>query len=105
MAIEDHTVSFSLEVNVEKAAENIRRYETVLYRALGLVARMGLPENVKEQLRVLQQTIAAVNRLRLAYAALQAARLAAGDPVAWGLAGIGVLETGASLVDLAGSYG
>jgi len=88
VSVEDHIVSFSLEVNVEKAYENVRRLETLLYRTLGLVRRMGLPDAMEDQIRDLQRLLAAVNSLRLAYIALQAARMAAGDPIAWGMAAV-----------------
>jgi len=40
----------------------------------------------------MQRTIMIANRLRLALRALQLARMAAGDPLAWALAGISVAE-------------
>jgi len=90
MSVEDHTVSFSLEVNVEKAYENVRKLQTILYRTLGLIRRMGLSEELDAQIAQIQRVIAIVNSLRLTYAALQAARMAAGDPVAWAMAGVSV---------------
>jgi hypothetical protein len=89
---EDQTVSFSLEVNVEPAYENIRKLETVLYRSLRLAARLTGNENLQEAMEVMQEAIATANKLRLAYAALQAARMAAGDPLAWALAGVAIGE-------------
>lgn len=41
-----------------------------------------------------------VNQLRLAYAALQAARMAAGDPLAWGMAAVAVGGFAVSAGDL-----
>ena len=38
------------------------------------------------------------NRLRLALLALQAARMAAGDPLAWAMAGLAVVEIGADVM-------
>lgn len=90
MSVEDHTVSFSLEVNVEKAYENVRRLQTVFYRTLSLARRMGLPENLEAQIRVIQRLINILNQLRLAYIAVRAARMAAGDPIAWAMAGVSV---------------
>jgi precorrin-3B methylase len=86
MSVEDHTVSFSLEINVEPAAVELRRILTFYYRYLDLLRKLGLPEEASEQIRKLQEIMAAVNSLRLAYGALQAARMAAGDPIAWGMA-------------------
>ena len=82
----DQTVSFSLEVNVEHAETELRRLQTVLYRSLGLLGRMGLPENINELISYVQRVIAVVNQLRLAVLALQAAS----GPIGWALAGIGL---------------
>jgi len=83
--IEDHTVSFSLEVNVEPAYENIRRLETILYRYLGLLRRLGLPPEQEKLIREIQITITLLNQLRLTMIAVQAAS----GPIGWALAGIG----------------
>jgi len=98
VSFRDEDVSFSLEVNVEKAYENIRRLQTVLYRTLGLLRRMGLSEELDAQIMQIQSLIAVVNSLRLAYIALQAARMAAGDPIAWGMAGVSVASAGFDLM-------
>jgi len=82
MSVEDHTVSFSLEVNVAKAYEDIRRVQTILYRTLGLLSRAGLGEDVDAAIRKVQELIRVLNMLRLSLAAFQAARAAAGDPIA-----------------------
>lgn len=88
--IRDEGVSFSLEVNVEKAYEEVRRLQTVLYRSLGLAARLTGDENLIRGIRTMQRAIAIANQLRLALLALQAARMAAGDPLAWAMFGISV---------------
>lgn len=90
MSVEDHTVSFSLEVNVEKAYQEVRRLQTVFYRTLGLAARLTGDENLLRGIRTMQRAITIANQLRLAYAALQVARMAAGDPLAWAMAGVSV---------------
>jgi hypothetical protein len=95
MSIADESVSFSLEVNVTKAYEDIRRLQTVFYRTLGLVRRLSGDENLNRTIDIMQRAIATANRLRLAMAALQAARMAAGDPIAWATAGISFAEVGA----------
>lgn len=94
MSIEDYPVSFSLEVNVEKAFEEWRRFQTVAFRTLGLVRRLSGSEDLKQSIDAMQRWIAVANRLRLAYAALQAARMAAGDPLAWAMAGLALAEVG-----------
>jgi hypothetical protein len=98
----DETVSFSLEVNVEKAYEEVRRLQTVLSRSLGLAARLTGSEDLRKSIVRMQRTIAVANQLRLALAALQAARMAAGDPLAWALAGLSVTEVGVSMYEMTG---
>lgn len=100
MNVEDHTVSFSLEVNVEKAAVDVRRLQTVLYRTLGLAIRLTGNDNLEEGMRTMQRAIAIANQLRLAYASLQAVRMAAGDPLAWAMAGITVTTVGLDMYDM-----
>lgn len=85
----DETVSFSLEINIDEAQRNIRRLETILYRTLGLMQRLGLPEDMKVAISRIQRLIAVLNQLRLALIAVQAARLSTGDPLAWAMAGLG----------------
>jgi len=101
VSIEDHTVSFSLEVNVEPAFTDVRKLQTVLYRTLGLVERAAGNKNLTELVRQMQKAIMIANQLRLALLAVQAARMAAGDPLAWAMAGISVAETAFTFVDAA----
>jgi len=102
---EDRIVSFSLELNVEPSLVRLRKYQTVLYRTLGLIERLGLNEKLSEQVRQIQQQIAFLNKLRLAYLAVQAARMAAGDPLAWGMAFVAVGEVAMDVSDVFGSQG
>ena len=98
MSTIDETVSFSLEVNVDKAVSDLHKYETVLYRVLGLWLRMGLPPEIEAQVRYLQRLIAILNQARLAALALQAAS----GPVGWALAGVGFLTMALSSGELIG---
>ena len=86
MSTFDETVSFSLEVNVDKAYESIRRLETVLYRSLSLLKRLSGDENIDRAITHIQELLAYINQLRLAIIALQTAS----GPIGWLLAGIGV---------------
>jgi hypothetical protein len=97
MSSEDHVVSFSLEVNVEKAYEDIRRVQALLYRMLALIRRMGLPEDVEKAITRIQRLIAILNTLRLTLLALEAAS----GPIGWALFGVGMLGTIVSVGDLA----
>jgi hypothetical protein len=98
----DEGVSFSLEVNVEKAYEEVRRLQTVLSRSLGLASRLTGSEDLQKSIAVMQRAIAIANQLRLALAALQAARMASGDPLAWVMAGLAVGEVGVSMYEMTG---
>jgi len=83
--VQDHEVSFSLEVNVETTEKDIRRVQTLLYRTLGLMRRFGLPEEVDFAIRKIQGLIAMLNTLRLTLLLLQAQA----GPVGWALAIVG----------------
>lgn len=105
MSFPEEGVSFSLEVNVEKAEANVRRLQTALYRSLGLVRRLSGSEDLDAFILSSQRAITIANKLRLALLALQAARMAAGDPLAWAMAGIAVGEFALDATDMFGSYG
>lgn len=96
MSIEDHQVSFSLELNVAKAYENVRRLETIIYRTMGLMRQLGLPENIDQAISKVQSAIAVLNQYRLTVAAAQAAS----GPYGWALLGISVGTTIASTAAL-----
>lgn len=104
MAFRDEDVSFSMEVNVEKAYEDVRRLQTILFRTLGMFKRLSGSEAIGDAITQMQRAIAIMNQLRLAMAALQAARMAAGDPLAWAtfaIAGGGFLmSAGDVMMDL-----
>lgn len=94
MSVRDYPVSFSLELNVENAYVEARKLQTVLFRGLGLARRLTGSENLQKSIDVMLKATAIANRLRLALRAVQLARMAAGDPLAWALAGISVAEVG-----------
>jgi len=64
------------------------------------VKRLTGNEDLERATAVIQRHIMVVNQLRLAYAALQAARMAAGDPLAWGMAAVAVGGFAVSAGDL-----
>ena len=86
MSVRDYDVSFSLEINVEEAYTEIRKLQTLVYRTIGLIRQMGLPEETDEMLAKIQLVIAQINALRIALIALQAAL----GPMDWALAGVGL---------------
>lgn len=98
----DEQVSFSLEVNVKDAYTQVRELQTIFYRTLGLASRLTGDENLKQGIATMQRAIAIANQLRLAMKALQLARMASGDPLAWAMAGISVAEVAVSMYEVTG---
>lgn len=96
MSFEEHAVSFSLQVNVEDTLAEIRRLQTVLYRSLSLLQRLGLPEDVEKGIIFVRRMIAVLNELRLAILAVQAAS----GPIGWALALLGLAGAGFSYADM-----
>lgn len=97
MSVEQHTVSFDLTVDVEQAYRETLRLQRVIMGTMAQMQRMGLPENVTQAMDFIQSLIRAVNALRMAYYALQIARMAAGDPLAWAQFGITAVATAGTL--------
>ncbi len=97
---EDHTVSFSLELNVKPVEENIRRLQTVLYRTLSIARALGLPDELNQQVIAIQRLIALLNQLRLAIIAVQAAMLPGAGWIAVLLAATAVGTTAVSVGDM-----
>lgn len=94
--IKDYEVSFSLEINVDEAYRELRRLETLAYRTLSLIRRFGLPEDIEAAITRIQQLIAAINALRLALIAFEAAQ----GPVGWALAIVGGISAAFSFADV-----
>ena len=103
MSLDDTTVSFSLEINLEPALTSVRKFQTVAYRSLGLIRRMSGDEKLDAFIMKCQRAITVMNELRLAYASFMALRMAAGDPLAWAQAAVataGVVVSVANEMDL-----
>lgn len=89
MSIREEDVSFSLEVNVEKAYEESRRLLTLLYRIAGMVQKLtGSPELDALMSKAIR-TIAAINRVRLMIALFETSL----GPIGWALAAVTAVET------------
>lgn len=86
-------------MNVEEALTNIRRAQTVLYRTLGLMRRLGLPEDMEVAVTTVQRLIMVMNQLRLAAIALQAAS----GPIGWAMAAVSIGASFATMMDF-GNY-
>lgn len=78
----EETVTFNLELNVEHALSDIRRFETLMFRTLGLVRRLCGDETIDAAINKVQQFVMVV---RLAHSAWIAFSLATG-PLGWAMA-------------------
>ena len=88
-------VSFSLEINIEKAYVEIRRVQTLLFRTLNLVQRLSGDEKLDAFVSKLQRLISILNTTRLTIMAFQ---IAAG-PIGWGLAIVGLAGTALTIAE------
>lgn len=79
---EVNTITFDLELNVTKIESEIRRLQGIVQGYEALLIRVGLPAKAAELVRQMQEITQAFNSARRAIAAYQAAKAAAGDPVA-----------------------
>lgn len=84
---ERHEIDYLLTISIEETEQNLRRLERALYRLLGVIGRLGLPEDIKQAMATVQRMIFLARSLQTAYHMLQVARMAAGDPIAWITAG------------------
>lgn len=91
----EETVTFNLEIDVSRTYDNVRKLETLLFRSLGLARRLGLPEEISQQIYLIQRLIMVI---RMAHTAMIAFEAASG-PYGWALATIGIVSAGVSLVD------
>lgn len=76
----------------------VRTLTPVLSRTLRLIERASGTSSFSVFIGSMRQAIIWVNRLRIALAALQAARMAHGDPLAWAMFGVGVVEMAADVM-------
>ena len=94
--VRDEDVSFSLEVNVEEAYTNMRKVQTVLFRTLSLLRRLGLPTPIDSAISKLMQLISVLNQARLAAIQFQAAA----GPIGWALAAVSITTTVVSTTEM-----
>jgi len=86
----EETVTFNLEINVEKAASAIRQVEGLTFRTLGYLQRLGLPENINQAIRLVQRLTMAI---RLLHSAIIALEVASG-PIGWWRVGLALVGAG-----------
>ena len=104
----EETVTFNLELNVGEALGEARKFELVLSRIFGLLARLGLPADLTAAIRKIQQVIMTIRMLHTAIIALNTALIAvSGGSFAilqFAMAGIGFAGVGLSFTDILSGY-
>jgi hypothetical protein len=93
------TIEYNLTINAEMGYTEIRKLEITLVRCLNLAQRFTGDENLKNGIVTVQRAVMALRTLQMAYRAVQIARMAAGDPLAWLSAGATVATAGMTLYD------
>lgn len=73
MSVEGHTVTFNLEIDTTNAKANIIELNRLFTTYLALTRRMGLPENVVDAMRKIQQMRIAIQTATMAINILYAA--------------------------------
>jgi len=75
---------------------------SALQGTLGIARRLTGDENLQRGMATMQRTVGVAQQLTIALTTLQAARMAAGDPLAWVTAGLAVGGATLSLYDVIG---
>jgi hypothetical protein len=105
--LSERAVIFNLELNVEKVADNSRRIEFILFRALGLWTRicrlLGVPDDspIITIVQKVQSLTMLIRTLHTSAILLQAAS----GPIGWAMAGLSVGATVMAMADTMTSLG
>ena len=91
-----------LRTEVKSTARETAAYQRTFYLTTTELERATGTRNFAEGMTIMRRWIVLANQARLALHALQFARMAAGDPTAWLLAGVTVAETALTVYDLTG---
>lgn len=97
---EVRTELLALKAEMQVMKREMRTYRSMLQDVFALSDLLGL-----KGVSSIRQHIILLYQLKAAYDAVQLARMAAGDPLAWISAGVTVTATVASAVDMAGCFG
>ena len=92
---EEETVTFNLELNVEKSYSDLRRLELLLYRTISLLRRFGLPEDLSRGLYLVQRMILSIRMLQTSLMAFYVAT----GPIGYGLAIVGLASGALTMAD------
>jgi uncharacterized protein YaaW (UPF0174 family) len=97
---------FDVNANVTRAKtqlkslmDQVEQLSGAMYGALGIMSRMGLPEEAASAMRIMQQAIITANMLRSTIRLLELEM----GPVGWALFAIGVVGTTVSFADSIGN--
>jgi len=96
MSEADRNFNVKLNFDMREATADLVKYSVALYGVLGILNRLGLPEEAQDCIRVLQKMIATINMLRASMIALQIAS----GPLGWALAGVSVAGSVLTLADV-----
>jgi len=83
---------------------DIRRIEISIARLSHIMLMATGSDEYNESVRNVQRMITLLYQVQMAYTAVQMARMAAGDPIAWFFAGVTVVTTAVSLYDSTRGY-
>lgn len=86
---------------MSRAYSETRKLEATLFRILGLLRRLGLPEGIEALIQKIQRVIMTV---RLMHSAMIAAYAASG-PIGWTFAGVGIGAAYLSFTDIVSNSG
>jgi len=98
MSTTDESVSFSLEINVDRAVSEIQRTMTGVNRLLSILGKYIGDPTIDGAIRKLQDFLTIINQVRLALLALDVVTLA--SPSSWLLAGVSAVSAFVSVEQL-----
>ena len=84
------TGAIASQSDIALSIATLNEYTHTLTSAMRLAKRCGLPEEFHNAVTEIQRILRLINMLKIAYLALAAARVAAGDPLAIAQAGIAI---------------
>ena len=103
----EETITFNLELNVEKAVSSSRRIELIIFRVLGLWVRVcklfGLPPD-SPAIQIVQKIQEVTMVLRQLHSTIIFVEAASG-PIGWAMAGLSAAALVMSVSDITMSLG
>ena len=96
---EEQIISWVLELDTSKLVDNSRQMERVLFRALALAQRLGLPENIDSAINKIQEMVMMVRLLHGALLMVESA-----TPYGWAMALMSVMSSSLTTAELTHQY-